>query len=204
VRVHRLCLRCRSASYITCVVADSSTGALCGHNFLRRARLPITCRASAAITTFALLSCISICAPAQTAVRGCYRASRPLGTAASADGVPGPIGERIGEAGPALAKLATFRLLEDGRVDRPGTVMESLWKSGSLWTLNGDTLMVRLSTRTSGWQLLLLPDPRAGESAYVGEGRYLTDVVVRDTSRTAWHPPRVPVRVTREACAPPT
>ena len=161
-------------------------------------------RSRAAITILALLSCVSICAPAQIAVRGCYRASRPLGTAAAADGVLGPVGEQIGESGPALARLATFRLLEDGRVDRPGTVMETLWKSGSGWSLDGDTLMVRLSTRTSGWQLQLLPDPRAGESAYIGEGRYLTDVVIEDTSRAAWHPPRVHVRVTREPCAPPT
>jgi hypothetical protein len=161
-------------------------------------------RSRAAITILTLLSCVPICAPAQPALRGCYRASRPLGSAASADGVPSPVGEQIGEAGPALAKLATFRLLEAGRVDRPGTVMDGLWKSGSRWTLNGDTLVVRLSTRTSGWQLQLLPDPSAGDTVYVGEGRYLTDVVTRDTSRDAWHPPHVPVRVTREPCAPPT
>ena len=166
--------------------------------------MKISHQSGAAIAILTLLSCVPICARAQSAVRGCYRASRPLGTAASADGVPGAIGEQIGEAGPALAKLATFRLLEEGRVERPGTAMEAWWKSGSRWTLNGDTLIVRLSTGTSGWQLQLVLDRRAGDSAYIGEARYITDVVIRDTSRTAWHPPRVPVRVNREPCAPPT
>jgi hypothetical protein len=154
---------------------------------------------------FTVLSCVPICALAQqTAMLGCYRANRPLGTTASADGVPGPFGERIGEAGPALAKLATFRLLENGRVDRPGTEMVVWWQSGSRWYLRGDTLIVRLSTGTSGWQLQLLLDSHAADSAYVGEGRYLTDVITRDTSRGAWRPPHEPIRVTRERCASPT
>jgi hypothetical protein len=160
-------------------------------------------RSRATLIVVAMLAWMPICAVAQTAVRGCYRANRPLGTAVSPDGVDGPVGEQIGEAGPALATLATFRLLEDGRVDRPGTVMDALWKSGSRWYLTGDTLMVRLSTRTSGWQLQLPLVRHASDSAYVGEARYLTDVVTRDASRAAWQPPRVSIRVTREPCAPP-
>ena len=159
---------------------------------------------SRASLTVVLLCCMPMRAIAQSAVPGCYRANRPLGTAASPGGVASPVGEQIGEAGAALATLATFRLLKDGRLDRPGTVMDALWKSGSRWHLSGDTLIVRLSTGTSGWLLRLPLVRHAAKSVYVGEARYLTDVVTRDTGRTAWQPPRVPVRITREPCAPPT
>ena len=134
---------------------------------------------------------------------GCYRADRPLGTSASADGVPGAIGERIGEAGPLLRMLATFRLLESGRVDRPGTVMRDRWRGGSHWVAAHDTLNVRLSTRTSGWDLRLVP-VSDGDTVYIGEARYLSDVIVTDTGPSAWRPARVTVRVTREPCAPTT
>jgi hypothetical protein len=134
---------------------------------------------------------------------GCYRADRPLGTSASADGVPGPIGDRIGEPGPGLRPLATFRLLEAGRVDRPGTVGREWWALGSRWVAAGDTLKVQLSTRTAGWDLRLVLERRSGATVYVGEARYLTDVVLADSGRGGWRPPRVAVRVTREPCAPP-
>ena len=132
---------------------------------------------------------------------GCYRADRPLGTSASADGVPDSIGVRIGETGLGLRALAAFRLLEAGRVDRPGTVGREWWAIGSRWVAAGDTLNVRLSTRTSGWDLRLVSARGSGATVYVGEARYLTDVVVTDSGR--WRPPRVAVRVTREPCAPP-
>lgn len=139
-------------------------------------------------------------AAAQSASRsGCYRADRSLGTSASTDGVRGSIRARLGEADPALRTLATFRLLEEGRVDRPGAVMREWWARGSRWSVTGDTLNVRLSTGTSGWNLRLVPTPGAGDSVYVGNAGYLTDVIVKD-----WRPPEVSVRVTRELCAPPT
>ncbi|MEP6831861.1 MAG: hypothetical protein ABJB74_00645 [Gemmatimonas sp.] len=137
----------------------------------------------------------------QTSIIGCYRADRPLGTAASADGVPGAIGREIGEQGDALLALATFQLLANGRVDRRGTVAQSWWARGSHWELARDTLHVTLSTRTSGWALHLRRSPAAGDSVYVGVAHYLSDVVVKDT--TAWKPPRVLVRVRRETCANP-
>ncbi len=129
---------------------------------------------------------------------GCYRANRPLGTSASAEGVVGPHGERIGEAGAALQTLAMFQLLADGRVDRPGTVLQQHWLRGSRWTGTSDTMSVRLSTGTSGWQLTLLPTHVASDTVYIGEARYLTDAVVKD-----WQPPRVRVSVRRELCARP-
>ena len=131
-------------------------------------------------------------------VIGCYRADRPLGTAASIDGVPGTVGREIGEQGEALKILATFRLLAGGAVDRPGTFGRSSWQRGSRWTVTRDTLLVTLSTRTSGWALHLVRASAVSDSLYVGNARYLSDVVVKDTS--AWKPPVVTVRVRREIC----
>jgi hypothetical protein len=132
---------------------------------------------------------------------GCYRADRPLGTSASATGgIPTP-------------GLDTFRLLDDGRVERPDVgrpsgftdAMEQAaqrsWARGSHWHTAGDTLYVRLSTGLSGWDLTLVPAPAGADAAYSGVARYLTDVVVADSA--AWQPPRVTVRVTRGACTPP-
>ena len=139
-------------------------------------------------------------AAAQSTSRmGCYRADRSLGTSASDDGVAGPVVVRLGEAGPALRTLTTFRLLDEGGVDRPGTVMQKSWVHGSRWGVTRDTLNVRLFTGLSGWDLRLVPTPGAGDSVYVGVARYLTDAVVKD-----WRPPQVSIRVTRELCAPPT
>ena len=132
------------------------------------------------------------------AIVGCYRANRPLGTAASEDGVPGAVGTQIGERGDALLVLATFRLLKDGRINREGTVMQYWWARFSNWELARDTLHVTLSTGTSGWALQLQRSPSGGDSAFVGVARYLSDVVVKDT--TAWKPLRVPIRVRREVC----
>jgi hypothetical protein len=95
-------------------------------------------------------------------------------------------------------------LLDGGRVDRPGTVMREWWDRDSRWGVSGDTLNVRLSTTTSGWKLRLVPTPGDGDSVYAGEARYLTDVVVKNTGAASWRPPQVPIRVTRERCAPPT
>jgi hypothetical protein len=131
---------------------------------------------------------------------GCYRASRPLGTAAE----PHPERDAPG--------LETFRLLEGGRVERPqigrevgysagmAAAARAFWARGSRWAAAGDTLAVTLSTGTSGWALRLQP-ATGGAEAYAGEAHYLTDVVVRDT--LAWRPRRAAVRVTRVACAPP-
>lgn len=130
---------------------------------------------------------------------GCYRADRPLGTAASASGVPGPMGERIGESGEGLRTLQTFRLLDSGRVDRPGTVMQHWWALGSSWSVASDTLNVRLSTVTSGWHLRLIASHASDETIYQGDALYLTDVIVK-----GWEPPRVKVVVRRELCAPST
>lgn len=123
-------------------------------------------------------------------VEGCYRADRPLAESASG-GVPA---------------AAAFRLLSGGRVARyPVRVMGSGWERASGWTQHGDTLVVRLSTGLSGWELRLLPAPTerdgTGDVAWVGPARYLTDVVVRDG--TQWRPPRVLVRVRRESCPSP-
>jgi hypothetical protein len=140
--------------------------------------------------------------PEPSAATGCYRADRPLGTAASATG------------GRATSGLETFRLLADGRVDRPivgrplgyteamaASARES-WARGSRWHVAGDTLHVTLSTGLSGWALALIPERGGVTSEYGGVARYLTDVVVADPA--TWQPPRVPVRVDREICAPPT
>jgi hypothetical protein len=130
-------------------------------------------------------------------VTGCYRASRPLGTAASPTG------------GTPTPGLDTFQLLPEGRVDRPhvGTPVgwtdrmaanaRESWRRGSRWTATPDSLHVRLSTGLAGWELRLARvtgDPFQFE----GMGHYLTDVVVVDGS---WKPPVVAVRVRREPCA---
>jgi hypothetical protein len=159
------------------------------------------------VTTMVLVSALTPLggrAVAQSGpLMGCYRADRPLGTAASATGwestTPG---------------LETFRLLDGGRVERPGVgrppglpldvteeALQRTWGRGSRWRAEGDTLYVTLSTRTSGWELKLVPAPDGPDTVYVGVARYLTDVVVADTA--AWQPPRVMVRVERETCAPP-
>ena len=132
-------------------------------------------------------------------VSGCYRADRPLGTAASIDGVPGAVGRQIGEQGEALKTLAAFRLLAGGAVDRPGAFGRSSWQRGSRWSVASDTLLVTLSTGASGWALHLVPAGNARDEGYVGTARYLSDVVVKDTS--AWKPPIVTVRVRRESCS---
>lgn len=135
---------------------------------------------------------------------GCYRADRALGTSAGSAigrGVPGAVGRRIGEDSTSLPRLTTFRLLPNGRVARPDTAMGQSWEVGSTWASSGDTLHVTLSTATSGWALQLLRAPSGGDRLYVGTARYLTDVVVADTS--GWTPPQYSVRVTREPCAPP-
>jgi hypothetical protein len=67
-----------------------------------------------------------------------------------------------------------------------------------LFFLAGDTLAVRRSTGTAGWDLRLIAAPGAADGLFVGEGLYLTDVVVRDT--LVWRPPRVAVRAKRESC----
>ena len=152
-----------------------------------------------AFATRALLAVLAVpgaLAVAQSDPRvGCYRADRPLGTAASAEGVRGPISELIGEAGPGLRTLATFRLLEAGGVDRPGTVGRKWWVRGSRWAIAHDTLNIILSTRTSGWDLRLLAAKEGGDSLYEGKAQYLTDVIVRDTAANSWRPSRVAVRV---------
>lgn len=142
-----------------------------------------------------LVALVASEADAQTDLRvGCYRADRPLGGSASANGVPGPIGEQIGEAGPALQAMATFRLLEGGRVDRPGTVTRDLWMHASRWSGQRDPLTVHLSTMATGWILTLMPVSPGSDSEYIGEARYLTGVITSDDK-----PPRVHVR--REPCA---
>jgi hypothetical protein len=135
------------------------------------------------------------------AIEGCYRADRALGTsAASANGraIPGEVGRRIGEDSAAMPRLATFRLLPDGRTARPGLLMADDWERGSLWSLDGDTLRVRLSTGMSGWALRLVRSPGEGDGSYVGVARYLTDVVV-----VGWRAPEAVVSVRRERCIPP-
>jgi hypothetical protein len=128
---------------------------------------------------------------------GCYRANRPLGTAASPTG------------GTPTTGLDTFQLLPGGRVDRPhvgtpvgwtermATNARELWRRGSIWTATPDSLHVRLSTGLAGWDLRLARvagDPLRFE----GMAHYLTDVVVVDGS---WKPPVVGVRLRREPCA---
>jgi hypothetical protein len=148
----------------------------------------------------ALVTLVACAAGAQTDRRvGCYRADRPLGSSASPDGVRGPIGEQIGEAGPALNAMATFRLLAGGRVDRPGTKTRHLWLHASRWREFRDTLQVELSTMATGWVLTLLPVSPGSDSLFAGEARYLTDVITSEHDK----PLRVPVRVRREPCAPP-
>ena len=132
---------------------------------------------------------------------GCYRADRPLGTAASVTG------------GFPTPGLATFRLLPDGRLDRPGVgapegFTEAMaasarrtWAEASRWQMAGDTLRIRLSTWTSGWDVELVPALADTGRSYVGVARYLTDVVVTDTA--AWQPPSAAVRVWPEPCAQP-
>ena len=129
---------------------------------------------------------------------GCYRADRPLGTAASETSeIPG---------------LDTFRLLEEGRVERPDVgrvpgytdamerAAQRSWARVSRWHTMNDTLYVTLSTGLSGWDLKLVPAPDESDTAYVGTARYLTDVVVVDPA--GWQPPKVAVRVMRESCTP--
>lgn len=158
-------------------------------------------RALGAAVLVALVGLSSRVAIAQPDPRfGCYRADRPLGTAASAEGVSGPIGERIGEAGLGLQAQATFQLLEGGRVERPATVLRRLWATDSRWVAARETLKVRLSTMTAGWSLTLVPEVSGSDTIYVGEARYMTDVIVASGD---WRPPRVAVRVRREPCAPP-
>jgi hypothetical protein len=140
--------------------------------------------------------------PAPDAVRaerfplGCYRADRILGHAARA------------EAGLVSHGFDKFRLLPDGRVARPqlSTARErAMWARAGAWQLHADTLTVRLSTGLVGWALRLeVQHTDSRDTALVGMARYLTDVVVRDT--TGWYvdPLRFPVRVTAEACSPPT
>jgi hypothetical protein len=70
------------------------------------------------------------------------------------------------------------------------------WQRGSEWTVTGDSLHVRLSTRLAGWDLRLVRARPTGDS-FEGVAHYLTDVVVLDGS---WRPPVVPVRVQRENC----
>lgn len=136
-------------------------------------------------------------------IEGCYRADRPLGTSAgSVYGrvVAGEAGRRIGEDTVGLSRLTSFRLLAGGRVERPGTVMSEWWAIGSRWVAVGDTLRVTLSTRPSGWVLRLVRDAAGDDSNFIGVARYLSDVVVRDTS--AFRAPQVIVQVHRERCAP--
>jgi len=128
---------------------------------------------------------------------GCYRANRPLGTAASPTG------------GPPAPGLDTFQLLPGGRVDRPhvgspagytqrmAANARASWQRGSEWTLTGDSLQVRLSTGLSGWDLRLVRVRPSTRDSFEGVAHYLTDVVVVDGS---WKPPVVPVRVQRESC----
>jgi hypothetical protein len=135
---------------------------------------------------------------------GCYRADRPLGSSASPNGIPGPIGERLGETGEGLRVLATFRLLDGGHVDRPGTVMRESWAAGSRWAATGDTLLVELTTLAVGWQLRLIRSQVHGDSGYVGEAQYVSDVSVANADSARRSLLRVPLRVTRELCLPPT
>ena len=133
---------------------------------------------------------------------GCYRADRPLGTSAGSAqfrGVPGFAGHYIGEDSASLSRLTSFRLLPGGRVERPEAVRPESWAQSSQWNSRGDSLRVRLSTGLSGWVLTLGPADR--NSTYVGTARYLTDVIVKDSS---WAPPVLPVHVRRESCAPST
>lgn len=125
---------------------------------------------------------------------GCYRADRILGTAARA------------ESGLASHGFTTFHLLPGGAVARPQVPTGSerrMWAAGSAWTLRADTLEVRLSTGLSGWVLLLEAHSDDRDTTFAGMARYITDVVVRDTSVWNTGALRIPVRVTRETCAAP-
>lgn len=159
------------------------------------------------LSVLALVAAFTAILPAAVrpaASEGCYRADRALGTSAGSAlgrGVPGLVGRQIGEDSATLTRLTTFRLLPDGRVERPGTAMHRWWAMGSRWASTGGTLQVTLSTRTSGWALQLVRASGGDDIVYVGTARYLTDVVVADTA--AWKPPQLAVRVRREPCAPP-
>lgn len=130
-------------------------------------------------------------------VVGCYRANRPLGSAASpTGGMPTP-------------GLDTFKLVPGGRVERPhvGTPagytermaasQRASWQRGSDWIVTGDSLHVRLSDGFSGWNLRLVREGPPTRESFEGVAHYLTDVVVVDST---WRPPVVAVRVQRENC----
>jgi hypothetical protein len=130
-------------------------------------------------------------------VVGCYRASRPLGSAASpTGGMPTP-------------GLDTFKLVPDGLVERPhvGTPAgysegmaashRASWQRGSGWTVTGDSLHVRLSNGFSGWNIRLVRERPPNQETFKGIAHYLSDVVVVDGD---WRPPAVAVRVQRENC----
>ena len=130
-------------------------------------------------------------------VVGCYRANRALGPAASPTG------------GTPTPGLDTFQLLLGGRVERPhvgnpvgytdrmAAHARALWQRGSEWTVNGDSLHVRLSTGLTGWDLRLIRVRPPARDSFEGMAHYLTDVVVVDGS---WQPPVIAVRVQREIC----
>lgn len=130
------------------------------------------------------------------ATPGCYRADHPLGE--DAGSIRRPV---------TPGRLTTFRLLDGGRVDRPGIFGASSWAPRSRWERAGDTLRVRLSTGTAGWALRLVATPAGSDSLFAGEARYLSDAIVPDAKAgdTAWwrapQPVARVVRVWREPCA---
>lgn len=124
----------------------------------------------------------------------CYRADHPLGPDAASirrHDTPG--------------RLATFRTLDGGRVERPGMLGGLDWASRSRWERTGDSLRVRLSTGTAGWALRLVATPAGSDSTFMGEARYLSDARTAPTD-TGWRysaPVVRTVRVWREPCASP-
>jgi hypothetical protein len=158
----------------------------------------------AAVVLAVLLGSDNAIIGAQASQRaGCYRANRPLGSSPLLTGIPDPIGERLGETGSGLKVLETFRLLDSGRVDRPGTVMRGSWAAGSRWRTKGDSVLIELTTLALGWHLSLLPVAR-GDSVFAGQAEFVSDVVVVGPGSNRYQPFRVTVLVAREQCPPNT
>jgi hypothetical protein len=133
---------------------------------------------------------------------GCYRADRLLGFSAVKGGNPYRVDEELFKAGIGLDDAARFRLLDNGRIARPGLGMESSWAAGSRWHAKGDTLFVELSQLAVGWELRLLRNRAAGDSSLVGDVHYISDVITTDALSKPRPPTRVRVRAMHETCPP--
>jgi len=118
--------------------------------------------------------------PAAQTPAGCYHFDRPLGSSAS------------GALERDDSTFYTLELLPDSTVSLPA-LQSSYWRAqyahASRWRIQGDTLVVRISTGLVGWDLALVPRERR----WVGTARYLSDAI-------GGPPIVVPVHAAAESC----